>query len=485
MFLFAVYGITYHEADLWHYWMPISVTDDEVMYNRQLVGALTEGQPHGYFGYNETSAPIGHFGAWGAVLIYLYALPGLLFGAGVNTMLWCNLFFAVLGWTLFVLGTRSSWKHQLAFAAGLVCLWFPLREVYTGMAEPLQYACVLAFLGAAAALRRAFSVRWYLVLAVSCALTTITRAYTGVLWLLPVLLLWKTRRHWAVGSLGLAALSLAGYQAVSTWFSSPYFSGNGMDFTAAALLLEGKVGQAFRYEGRYLAQQLSTLWDQFVAPTLSGNPQEQGGGAIATVLLLGIVLVCLAVDIRQKKPVACKAVTLLCAVATLLLMVAVYDVGTLHRHCALLNLLLFGALMLEDFHKARFYLPLMVLLLPVTLQPGKLPTYRADMDAQIQTVRTALVQAQKEDRSEDPWDSTLAYAYADGVYHGYLYGVPAGMGIEFDWNTYLADPTQPVYARYAMVNHGTGAETRLAADGWQQLVSTEALVVYERPDSAQ
>ena len=59
------------------------------------------------------------------------------------------------------------------------------------------------------------------------------------------------------------------------------------------------------------------------------------------------------------------------------------------------------------------------------------------------------------------------------------------MGIQFDMNTYIADETQPIYSRYAMVNHGTDAEARLLAEGWQQLVSTEKLVVYERPDAVQ
>ena len=49
-----------------------------------------------------------------------------------------------------------------------------------------------------------------------------------------------------------------------------------------------------------------------------------------------------------------------------------------------------------------------------------------------------------------------------------------------DNNTYLADPANPIYSRYAMVNHGTDAEARLLADGWQELVSTKDLVVYER-----
>ena len=34
-----------------------------------------------------------------------------------------------------------------------------------------------------------------------------------------------------------------------------------------------------------------------------------------------------------------------------------------------------------------------------------------------------------------------------------------------------------------MVNHGTDAEARLLKDGWQEVVSTEDLVVYQRPDT--
>ena len=95
-------------------------------------------------------------------------------------------------------------------------------------------------------------------------------------------------------------------------------------------------------------------------------------------------------------------------------------------------------------------------------------------------MHAALADAQSDCESKDPWVHTIAYAYGDNVFHGYLYAVPSGMGIEFDWNTYLADETQPIYSHYAMVNHGTEAEARLLADGWQELVSTEDLVVYEQ-----
>ena len=105
------------------------------------------------------------------------------------------------------------------------------------------------------------------------------------------------------------------------------------------------------------------------------------------------------------------------------------------------------------------------------------------MGGQITALETALQERMDARASADPWDNTLAYAYADDVFHGYLYALPAGMGIEFDMNTYIADPEKTIYSRYAMVNHGTDAEARLVADGWQEVISTEDLIVYERPDT--
>ena len=122
--------------------------------------------------------------------------------------------------------------------------------------------------------------------------------------------------------------------------------------------------------------------------------------------------------------------------------------------------------------------------MPLQAQRSTLSTWFPEMGDQVAAVEAALTESQQARASTDPWDNTLAYAYDDGVYHGFLYGVPAGMGIQFDFNTYLADSANPIRSRYAMVGHGTDAEARLLADGWQQLVSTAELVVYERPDAA-
>ena len=141
-------------------------------------------------------------------------------------------------------------------------------------------------------------------------------------------------------------------------------------------------------------------------------------------------------------------------------------------------------MVVEDAARSLVWLPVLaVVLLPINAERSTLSTYFDEMGSQITAVETALQERMDARASADPWDNTLAYAYADDVFHGYLYALPAGMGIEFDMNTYIADPEETIYSRYAMVNHGTDAEARLLADGWQPLISTEDLIVYERPDT--
>ena len=55
------------------------------------------------------------------------------------------------------------------------------------------------------------------------------------------------------------------------------------------------------------------------------------------------------------------------------------------------------------------------------------------------------------------------------------------MCIEFDKNSYLWDEENPISSRYVMCGHDTRVAARLLAENWQQVVSTEDLVIYKRP----
>ena len=133
LFLLLFYTLAFR-TPLWQVWMPPNIDNDEVIYNRQVVSVIAHGGPLGYFGYNEGTADIGRYGAWGPVLIWVYGLAGRLFGASVNTMFWCNVLFLALGVVVFTVAARLNIGQQILCYGGLVCLWRLVRSaaLYAG-----------------------------------------------------------------------------------------------------------------------------------------------------------------------------------------------------------------------------------------------------------------------------------------------------------------------------------------------------------------
>lgn len=480
LFLLVFYSLAYR-TPLNQVWMAPNMDNDEVIYNRQVVSVLTHGGPRGYFGYEETHANIGRYGTWGPFLIWTYALPGFLFGASVNTVFWCNILFTIVGIAFFVRAARLQVWQQMVCALTLVCLWVPLSLVFCGSSEALHYALALVIVGSAAALQRKFHPGWCAAAVIACALETLFRPYALLFWAFPLAVLWQGPRRRKLLCGGAAVLSFGAALFSMTELSAPYFSGGGMDFGGLQKLLAGDVAGAVGYELARGAKELHTAW-MGILPTLQGDPQYLGTGCLVFVVMVLVTVGCLVYDLRRGRPCRFKICALLCAGVITLLLIFMYNIAP--RHLALLCMLMLGAVTVENSRQAVVYLPvMMILLLPMNARRSSLSTWNAGMGEQITAVESALTRSVQARQSDDPWDYTLAYAYDDDVFHGYLYAVPAGMGIEFDWNTYLADETQTIYSRYAMVNHGTDAEARLLKDGWQEVVSTEDLVVYQRPDT--
>lgn len=481
LFLIVAYGFLYHRTNLWQVWLPASANNDEVIYNRQLAGVLSGGQPAGVFGYNESRAAVGHFGTWGPLLLWLYAVPGILVGHGVNGMLWCNVLFAVAGWTIFACGSRLTVKQQLLVAGALLLCWYPFQEVFSGTSEPLQFFLILTLLGAQSALQKRFRGGWFFLLVAACALTTMTRAYTVLFWLYPIALFWKRRPRLAVLCGVGVLLSLGGYWGIVQEFSAPFF-GKSIDLTLFSMAAQGRFMQAVVYGCTKLGTQLAYLWREGIAPSLQGNFRELGVTALLLLLLLVVQIVVLVQDVRSHRPIAFQVCTLAVVVVSLLGLLEMYEMYAMARHLIMLAFFLVVALACSHLRALAVCL-LLVVLLPYHWQTVTLPTYDGAMDAQMQTVSAALEQREDAQQSGDPWAHTLAYAFRDEAFHGYLYAVPDGMGIQFDQNTYLANENNPIHSQYVMTSHGSETEIRLLAESWQVLVSTEDLIVYERPET--
>lgn len=478
LFLLLFYLLAYR-TPVWQVWMPPNMDNDEVIYNRQVVSVIAHGGPLGYFGYDEGHAAIGRYGAWGPVLIWCYGLVGHLFGAGVNTVFWCNILFLAVGLVVFTVAAKPTVWQQILCYGGLVCLWMPLVSTFCGSSEALHYMLALVIASSTAALLRGGARGWLLPAALACFAETLFRPYAILFWAFPLVAVWKNRKQ-RIFCFAAAAVGFVGALFSMTKLSAAYFSGGGMDFGGLQLLAAGDFAGAVGYELQHAAKELVTAGRDI--PLAFTERAYIGRGCVIFLVILAVTLLCFVLDRRAHRPTAMKACALGVTAVIALVLVFMYNIAP--RHLMLLALFLLAALVVEDAARGVIWLPVLaVVLLPISAERSSLSTYSKEMGSQIVAVETALQQRMDARNSADPWDNTLAYAYADDVFHGYLYAVPAGMGIEFDWNTYIADTQKPIYSRYAMVNHGTEAEARLLADGWQEVVSTADLIVYERSDT--
>ena len=450
-------------------WLPTTMNNDEALYNRQVVSVITHGGPQGYFGYQESTADIGRFSTWGPFLIWAYAIPGFLFGSSVNVVLWVNILFIALGIAVFAHSAKLSWWQCIVLCGTLFAVTQPISSCFSGASEGLHYALTLVLIGGAIGMERTGKSGYFLLTAASCALETIVRPYT--------LLFWENKKC-RYACFALMATSLGVSLFAMAKLAAPYFSDGGMDFAGVQLFFQGHPVQAVVYELSRAGGYLKGAWKEIV-PTLQGNTTYIGNGCVILLATTAVTVVCLIWDVRHGRRIRLKAASLGCSLIIALVLLGLYNIDP--RHLMMMVMLQLAAVVKEDSKPAAVYLPLLLLaLLPMNFSRGTMPEKNEVMAAQMEVMAEALDASRAEDNSIDPWDNTLAYSYGDDVFHGYLYAVPDGMGIEFDKNSYLWDAENPIYSRYVMCGHGTRVEERLLAENWQELVSTEDLVVYKR-----
>lgn len=465
-------------------YLPASAWSDEVYYAKQLSAVVTHGAPQGYFGFNESHAEIGRFAAWGPAVFYLYAIPGLIF-RGQNAFLYCNLFFAVVGWLCFVWGTRLDGKRQLLFGIGLAAMNAPARYVFSAMQEPLHYALVLAVLGTTAALRRGCRHRravWAVLFAL-CLAATLVRPYNIVLWFFPLALAWPRRK--AVGAtVAGGVVSLAGTLVLMKKFYAPYLFTN-VDMGAVEELLHGHLWAAARSVYYKLQSAFAQLGQEIADGTRVGNCY------LLFFLLIAVVLGCILWNAAHRQPVFYKVCALVVSLVVFLALMLMYRPGEASRHTIVYDLLLLAALVAEQPPLTGAVAPVLLAacsLIGVRMTGGAgesysvftMPAYSETMAAELADLNAALTESQAAVTSSDPWDHVCAYALGGGSHFGMLYAVPDGMGLQFDEDAYLTDPANGIHSRYVMANTDSDVGRYLEETGWILLYKGASAAVYER-----
>ena len=121
--------------------------NDELFYLKQIKSIWLSFAPMGNFGYNESSALIGGFGAWSPLIAYSYAIFGFVFQNSMHVIYFTNLFLILIAIFIITYLKKYKFSKSIFFLIPLFnCIVF--RHVYSGMSEALFYVIgmLIAFL---------------------------------------------------------------------------------------------------------------------------------------------------------------------------------------------------------------------------------------------------------------------------------------------------------------------------------------------------
>ena len=243
----AVYGRTIGDV-----YVPNSYWNDELLYYKQVEGVLTSGVPGGYFGYNESRAPVLSFAVWSPVLIAPWVIWGKVFGWNTFAPFLCNLVCLMGGMFTFGYLARPT-RKQLVTIVVLLSLFTPLtRFIMSCMPEIFCCALLLWYMGYLFAYRsgKAEGYLWQMI--VIAGILTLMRPYFMLFLLYPVTAAGKHGKIRCMAMAGTGLVFLAGYLMISRFLSANYL----ID------VVETSIVRAFVDQG--LGAGLEALWQTFI-----------------------------------------------------------------------------------------------------------------------------------------------------------------------------------------------------------------------------
>ncbi len=206
-------------------YIPNSTNNDSLFYYKLVESIVENGKPSGYFGFNESHAPIGGFCSWNPLILSAWIIWGFLFGISSTSLLLCNIILFSFSLAMFTFLARPDWKHLIAVIFLLSI--FPSLPIHllTMLPEINIASCLIIILGLS--IRQATSKKPFLclvIMAILSSILTIIRPYFALYLLLAFYYIAKRKRPKEILFILIDLLLTMGvYFFSSHYLTSPYF----------------------------------------------------------------------------------------------------------------------------------------------------------------------------------------------------------------------------------------------------------------------
>lgn len=473
--------------------LPSSYMNDELMYFKQVEAIISHGLPQGWFGYNEAHGSLYPFAAWSPVILLPWTIWGLLFGWSLTSPVYANIVFNMIALGAFALLVRPD-RKQSAFILALLGAFVPYtRYMLSGMPEALCMSLGIWFLALSLSYDRDKKLWKLLVLTAIVVFLTLSRPYLGLFFLVPLWFAVKRHRIW--GSLGMTAaigVSAGGYVWITRLCCSSYVES----------IVETEWLGIFGREGLIAGAGyvLSTLWDKFsfLFSYFLKHAVKYGllsGALYAVTGLLALLLLIRGIwAFRKNRDSDLRLLCLFQFAATAGMILALflfYRMGDGSKH--LMIFIVVGLLIAAMLRERRMLLKLCMAALCLyffafkALAPydWQVPYDDGALGAETQSLRDQLAAAMQLESSDNRYDNTVIWLASDMVGEesvpalwGLLYAVPAGHGINFCTQSYVAQNLDKLQSRYIAAVPGGIIDKALEEAHKTLIAQTEHIRLY-------
>lgn len=436
--------------------------NDEVLYFKITESVAKFNTPLGYFGYNESSANIGQFGAWSPVIFVFYILYAKLFGWSMLSPIYCNIILMMLAMFVFAYLVVPTKKQML-----LICLLFctcsiMTRYMLSGMPEVSIYSLLIIFLGFSIKVYRAYGdklkIRYLLILNVLAFFLALMRPYWILLFFVPAWYWYGTKkRKISILIEGMISfVSLGVYFFIANNLCAQYLTPIiNLDWLKLLITSPGKGIYNIFY---ILISQMWNLFQGIGDGIVQGSPT----GAMYAVFFVTMFYLVFYIS-KCKKDVKYKQGLCYGLGYLLIMLLAIFylydlNVGSRHVTGFILVFMLVFPLIETSWKRYLFFLTVFIWIFCARATDEytyQLPVYTADKGSDIVRGKEELTDL-VDVNADDPWDNTVIWLYSDEttIDFTYLYAVPGGMGINLCFKNYVLSNFEQLKPKYIITNIG-------------------------------
>ena len=488
-------GVLFCAADgksLSDIYIPLGGWSDEITYYKQIEGILSHGIPRGYFGYNQSQALYGPFGYWGFLPLIPYAVWGLFFGWTYTSPIYANIFVCILAFIFIYFALNPSKKWCLSFSLFWLCFQFLNRHVLSGAIEatlllPLLIIVILGEYLLSDKFRKQNQLNrrkencFIVICTIIIFFMTVLRPYYAVFYLIPFWAVIKNKQKAGIITIPMAALmSIVCFVLYKQYTCAAYFDD--------VILLDDMLAGGIIGILNKIASD-TVLIAKFIWYGIRYRDIPGWYYLYLFVELAIMLIVCVARWIKKEAAPKMYIVTLIGNGLILLSIILLFTIVVGGRH--ILPLIVVNAvLLLTETHINIGWL-LACIGISCSLLAGErepLP-YRQEEYVEWMEKLEDVFSEYMEVTDTLSYDNVVAMPVSGNsmmdsskeavTYYGYLYAVPAGMGVSLDfWEMY--EEPENIKAKYILTHPDAQIRVKLEEIGMKCVLEMNELVLYIR-----